>query len=157
MVVIIASVQVPISSNVVPSRARPASQDAQTVQVPPNPSVPAPEPARTLVVMVASVQMPVRAHSAPVALVIAVQCAQAVQVHTNAPVPSPSPLSAAMHAVVVMIAAPQVPVAAHVVPACTIPATENSQSVQMTANSAVSTPEPARASVVVVATPQVPV
>jgi hypothetical protein len=101
--------------------------------------------------------MPVRAHAAPVALVIAIQGAQAVEVHTDAPVPSPSPLSAAMHAVVVVIATPQVPVAANLHPARTGPAPQDAQAVQVTANASPSSPEPARASVVVVAPPQVPI
>jgi hypothetical protein len=92
-----------------------------------------------------------------VALIVPVECAQAVQVHANAPESSPSPLRAAMEAMVVVIATPQVPVAADLHPARTGPATQDAQAIQVTANTTPPSPEPARASVVMVASPQVPV
>jgi len=116
VIVVIPSVEMPISAYDVPATAIPTFQDSLTVKVATNSSVSAPIPSWTLVVVVFAPEIPVCPHSAPVPLVVHVQHAQAVEVDANAPEPAPSPLSATMEVVVVVVLAPQMPVAAHVVP-----------------------------------------
>jgi hypothetical protein len=91
------------------------------------------------------------------ALVVSVQGAQTIEVYANAPEPAPSPTMATVKMVIVVVAAPQVPVATHIDPAGTSEAPEDAKAVQMTANAASSAPEPPWSLVIMVATPQMPV
>jgi len=107
--------------------------------------------------MVSLPQVPVRPNTTPTALIVAVQHPQAIQVVTNAAELAPPPLCAAVMAVVVMIATPEMPVAAHIVPASAIPSTEGAQSVQMAPNPSVFTPEPARSFVIPITAVEIPI
>jgi len=91
------------------------------------------------------------------AIVVAMQDAPAVQMRANAAISTPNPASAAMQFVAVMISAPQMPVTSNSVPPCPSPSVKDTQSVQMIANPFVFSPTPLRPSVIVVASPQVPV
>jgi len=107
--------------------------------------------------MVSLPHVPVCPYTTPTALIVAVQYPQAIQVVANSAELAPSPLSASVHTVVVMIATPEMPVAAHVVPAPAVPSTEGSQSVQMAPYPAVFTPEPARSFVVPIPAVEMPI
>merc|ERR1719326_2830844 len=115
MIVVVATVQFPIVAHVMPATTIPSPQGAFAVQVaanaPPLVASSTPTPLRTLVVVVATVQFPDATHSAPAALVITVQVPTTVAMHTDASVVvCPAPLTAAMMAVVVGIAAIQMPI-----------------------------------------------
>jgi len=113
-----------------------------------------PEPARSPVVMIPAPEVPVCPNTAPVALVIAVQRSQPVSVHANAPVPSPYPPVSTMEVVIVVVPPPEVPVAAHVMPASTIPALVHPEAVPVSADLFVGVgPEPASSLIVMVASP----
>jgi hypothetical protein len=117
MVVIVAANQVPISSNDDPLRTGPPVLDPLAIQVSCNPTVASPTPSIGLVELVAANHVPIRAHAAPVTLIVAVQHTESVEMETNSAVPTPSPLVTSMQSMVVVIAAPQMPVAAHADPA----------------------------------------
>ena len=125
--VVISLPQIPISTHANPARAGPAFEDAQAVEVVADTAPSPPEPAKRLVVMVAFPQMPVRTYLAPAALVVAVADAKAVEVHVKVPVASPAPPRLAVELVVVVVASNEVPIAAHVVPARTVPAAQGAQ------------------------------
>jgi len=157
MIVVIASPEMPVLSHGVPSCSSPALVDAPAVEVARNTPVTTPDPARSFVVVIPTPEMPVRPNSPPMALVVAIQGAIAITVHPNPPVTTPHPLVSTMEMVVVMIFAVEVPIAADVVPASSVPAAQDSQTVQMTRNAAVPAPEPTRSTEIPVALPQVPV
>jgi len=129
MVVIISTPQVPVTADIHPTRAGPTPQDAQAIQMSTNASSSAPEPSRSSIVAVTPPQVPVGTHATPMALVVAIQGAQPVQVHANAPEPAPSPSVAAVQVMVVIIATPQVPVAADLHPARAGPSPQDAQAV----------------------------
>jgi hypothetical protein len=157
VVVVIATPQVPVAANLHPARTGPAPQDAQAVQVTANATPSAPEPARALVVVVATPQVPIRADSTPVSLVVAIQGSQPIQMNTDSPETSPHPLVSAMQMMVVVVPSVQMPVAAHIVPPSAIPSSVDPQTVQMTADPAVSAPEPAWSLIVLIAAIEVPI
>jgi hypothetical protein len=74
-------------------------------------------------------------------------------VHTNATESSPAPLSSAMEMVIVVVLTPQVPISADVVPAVSVPPTQDAQAIQMTSNFAEPAPEPSVGLVVVIPAP----
>jgi hypothetical protein len=90
-------------------------------------------------------------------LVVPVQGAQSIQMHTNASEPAPGPFVSAMEMVVVVIPAVQMPIRPHVTPVPAIPALQDAQTIQVTSNSAVPTPEPSRPLVIMVSAPQMPI
>jgi len=90
-------------------------------------------------------------------LVVPVQGAQSIQMHTNAPESAPSPSVSAMEMVVVVIPAVEMPIRPYVTPVPAIPTLQDAQTIQVTSNSAVSTPEPSRPPVVMVSAPQMPI
>jgi len=157
VVVVVAAVQVPVSSNSHPFRTCPTPQDAQAVLVPTNATVLAPEPSRALVVPVATPQMPIRAHVAPMPLVVSIQGAQTIEVDSNASVSSPSPRSTAVHAVVIVIASPQMPISSHLVPSRSSPPLQDAQAIEVTSNAPPSAPEPTRPLVIMVSAVQMPI
>jgi len=118
VVVVVTAIQMPVASHIAPMCACPALVHPETVSMSANLAVVVgPEPARTLVVMVATPEMPICAHATPMTLMIAIQSSQTVQVHPNAPEAAPPPVGATMQMMVVMIATPQVPIAADLHPA----------------------------------------
>jgi len=159
MVVVIATVQMPVGADSVPPSSRPALINAQPVSMAANLAVgTTPDPPWALVVVIATVEVPVRPHPAPVALVIPVESTQAIQVHTNAPEAAPHPFHSAVQVMIVPVPPPQVPVTAHAVPTSTIPAPVDPKSVLMASHSAVSIPpEPPRSFEIMVLAPQMPV
>jgi len=158
MIVCVFAVQNPIAAHVVPMGTCPSLVHPQAILVPTDAAVGiGPEPTGTLVVMIATPQMPIRTHTTPMALMVPVQCAQSIQMNTNAPIPTPSPLVPSVQMVIVVVPTVQVPVRSDIVPSCTIPAPQNPEAVQMSSNPSITSPEPARSPVVVIATPQVPV
>jgi len=158
MIVVIPAVQMPIRTDSVPPGAIPPLQDAQAVQMASNTAVTSPEPMGPFVVMVATPHMPIGADAAPVALVIPVKSPEAVEVHANAPESSPSPGGATVVLVIVMVSPPQVPIAAHVVPARTVPAPVDSQPVQVPSHPSVGIPpKPSRSFVIMFPSPKMPI
>jgi len=157
VIVIVSAIQVPVGSHIAPIAAVVALQNAETIQMPTNAFVASPEPARSLPEMSSAPQMPVRAHAAPVALVISVQSPQPIEMDANAAVAAPSPPCSTVQVVIVVIPSDQVPVTSDIVPPCTIPAPQNSQTIQMSTNPSIATPEPAGSSEVPVFLPKVPI
>lgn len=97
VIVVVASVQVPVTSHVVPASSIPAPEDTQAVSMPANfPVMVGPEPTRLFVVMVSSPQVPICANTTPVSLMIAIQRAKTIQMNTYASEASPDPLVPAM-------------------------------------------------------------
>merc|ERR1712013_530267 len=96
-------------------------QNSQTVQVPTDAPVAAPEPARSGDVMVTTPQMPVCTDAAPMTLVVAVQGTEAIQMMANTTESAPSPLSATMVFVVVVILSIQMPLSPNDNPAVSVP------------------------------------
>jgi len=158
VVVIIAPVQMPIASHIVPMASGPPPVHTQSVPMPTNlPIAVSPEPARSLVVVVTTPQVPVSAHTAPVPLVVSVQGSQSVEVHTDAAESAPSPLVASVQVMIVVIPPVQMPIRTDSMPPGAIPPLQDAQAVQMASNSAVTSPEPMGAFVIMVATPQMPI
>jgi len=142
MVVTVALVQMPVSTHAYPLCSSPALVNAQAIQMTPNPSELTPEPPRPFVIMITTPQMPVGSHIPPMTLMITVELPSAVQVHTNASIPAPTPLGATMEAVVVMIAAVQLPESSNDHPLCTSPSPLDAHAVQVASDSAISAPRP---------------
>ena len=141
VIVVVASVQVPVGPHSSPVRSSEALVHSKAVSVASDLAVMVcPEPPRALVVMVAPVQVPIRAHPAPMALVIAVQRAQAVEMHANPTIAAPGPAMPSVQAVIVVIPSVQMPVAAHVVPPTSIPTLEDALSVEVPPNASVAAP-----------------
>lgn len=157
MVIMVATIQVPVRSHRVPSRTSPAPQDAQTIEVPTNAARSSPEPARALIVVVSAPQMPIRTHSAPVALVIPVKRAQTVEVNTDPSEPSPVPTVTAMEAMIVMVATIQTPIPSDDNPLTSSPSLQQAHTVQMASNATSASPEPPCWPVVMIASPQMPI
>jgi len=88
-------------------------------------------------------QLPELADDAPLALDVTPDDAQAVLVDTNAPEASPGLSHAAMQAVVELILAHAMPVTANSTPVCPVPALPNSLPIQVSADTPITTPEPA--------------
>jgi len=72
MVVVIASVQVPVAADFVPPRAVESLKNAQAIQMAAHAAVSTPDPSGSSIVVVAPVEMPVGADTTPMTLVITV-------------------------------------------------------------------------------------
>lgn len=155
--VMVSPPQSPVASLHHPLCSSPVVVDTSAVQMISDTAVTTPSPSATSIVMVATPQMPVGTHTAPATLIIPVQRAQSVTVHTYATEPAPPPLRAAMEPMVVVVLAPQMPVASHTNPTPTGPSTQCAQPVQVTADSAVSSPEPLGSPVIMISSVQTPV
>jgi hypothetical protein len=77
---------------------------------------------------------------------------------TNTTQSAPSPPGPAVIPMIVLVASPQMPVAAHIVPSTAIPTPEDAQPILVASHSAITIePKPSWALVVVIFSPQVPV
>jgi len=135
--------QMPVASNSDPTGTSPTHVSSQAVQVTANTTGLAPQPTRAFVVVVLLPQLPELADDAPLALDVTPDDAQAVLVDTNAPEASPGLSHAAMQAVVELILAHAMPVTANSTPVCPVPALPNSLPIQVSADTPITTPEPA--------------
>lgn len=157
MIVLVATVQLPVASHCSPVTTSPTAIDNASVLVAGNLFVlVGPEPARCLVVVVVPPLVPIRAHAAPFALVVAPESAVSVQMHSDSFVTTPGPASLTVMGVIVFIAPVQTPVFPNSHPSSTCPALEAAQAVKMATNSFETTPEPFSRFVVVVLAPQTP-
>jgi len=156
VVEVISAVALPVLANRHPADTGPAPQDVMTVPVASDSLGSPPEPTRGLVVMVLLPHLPELADDAPLALDVAPDDAQAVLVDTNAPEASPGLTDTTMEAVVELILAPKVPIAANLHPAGTCPALVSSEAVQVTPDTAITSPEPTWGPVVVIFLPHLP-
>jgi len=157
MVVVIATNQMPVTPDLVPSAAIPTFEDAQTVQMATNAVVPSPIPARSLVIMVSSPEVPVSSHATPVTLIIPVQHLEAISVKPDSTIPTPSPPRSAMQCMIVIKLAVQVPIGPDYMPSTAIPTLQDAQTVQVPTHAAVASPEPSRSLVVVISSVQRPI
>merc|ERR1712232_521209 len=154
--VMVFPVDFPISSFRNPTRSIPTVVDAMTIQVISDSAVAAPPLSAFLVVVITPPQVPIGPDSPPMALVITVQGAVAITVHPNPPVTTPHPLVSTMEMVVEMILAPQVPVGSNTNPPPAIPTSQDPQTVQVAANSAILAPPPARSPAVMISPVEFP-
>ena len=107
----IATDQVPVGTKLDPFGANPLSVDPAAADVKTNAPVTSPGPASTLAVAVALSEVPICTRALPTAMAIAVQHSVLVTMMSNALVAVGSaPLCAAVQAVIVPVAAIQVPV-----------------------------------------------
>lgn len=117
----------------------------------------APCPACWLVVVVALPEMPVSSNFLVTSLHVAVQGAATVKMMTNALVLAPAPLSSAVVAMIVPVAAVELPKLTHHNPSSSVITFEDAQTVEVTANAFSSAVEPATRFVVMVALEHGPV
>jgi len=149
--------EVPIRTHLVPFGSIPPEANSQSVPMPANTSEFTPGPLIWTVVMILLPQVPIRAHTLPMSVKITEISSQAICMHTNTSIFPPDPASSPMQKMVVIIALPQMPIRADLVPACSIPSHENFQPVAVSADTAEFPPPPSTWLVVVVSLPQVPV
>jgi len=149
--------KVPVGPHAMPADTIPSLQDAQPVEVSANTTGFSKEPLGRSVIVVSLPQMPVRSHKAPSTLNITEKRTEAVEVDTNSPKSTPNPFSAAVQLVIVIITFPQVPIRPHFAPSCSIPSSENAQTVPVATKAAPAPPEPAAGPIVMVLLPQMPI
>jgi len=137
MVVVVTTIQTPVSTNDNPLSSSPSFQHAHAIQMAADAACATPEPTSWPVIMVAPPQMPIGTHATPVTLIITVQCAMTIQMHTKPTESTPDPSSAAMITVIESVFAPQMPVRPHLVPAGPIPTLQDAQSILVPANAAI--------------------
>lgn len=157
VIVVIATVQVPVLPNHHPLCTSPLFEDAQTVHVTTNATEASPEPSVRTIEMVFLPAMPVRTDSLPLTLHIAEKGAATVAMMPNTSVGTPSPSGSFMENMVVIVAAVKVPILAHHHPPHTIPLLQDTQAIQIPADTFLAAPEPTRWTVVMILFPQLPV
>ena len=153
---VVATIQVPVRTNLEPFHTIPAFLNAQTMPVSTDTAKATPEPATCTVVVILLAHFPELADDAPLALDVTPDDTQAVLVHTNAPVRTPSATNASVQDMVVMEALGALPELASNLPAATILLFENSLTIAMTANSLVRAPRPAWLTEVMIILPHLP-
>jgi hypothetical protein len=157
MIVVVAAVKPPVTSDGDPATAIPSAQPIEAVQVPVHSLRFAPEPSRWLVVVIFLPHGPVGSHMNPLVVPESSENATTVEVNANSAVAPEKPTIFSMEAVLVVVAASEMPVAPHGDPAVPIPSPKNSQTVEMPADATLLAPEPAAPAVVVVLPVEVPV
>lgn len=154
----VASPQRPISTDDDPLLASPTSENSQLVQVPANAfCLTPPEPSSSTVNRMPSPCMPIRPDMAPMSMPESSQNAKAVCDRTNTSISSPEPSIFAMQFMAVVVSPPQSPIASLHHPLCSSPSVIDASTVQVISNTAVTAPSPSAASVVMVASPQMPI
>jgi hypothetical protein len=161
VVVVVALVEMPVRTNLVPACAIPAPENAQAIEVTPDSACATPEPPAWFEVFVTTIEVPISTNILPTTLIVAVEAAMPIKVHTNAFIATPTPLGATMQAMIVFVTAVEFPVTAAISPLRAIPSPICAPAVLVPTDTfpltAVTTPAPLRSLVVVVAAPQVPV
>ena len=151
--------ELPIRASNLPACAIPAVENTQAIEVTSDSLVLAlaPCPACWLVVVVALPEMPVSSNFLVTSLHVAVQGAATVKMMTNALVLAPAPLGSAVVAMIVLVAAVELPKLTHHNPSFSVITFEDAQTIEVTANAFGSAVEPATRFVVMVALEHGPV
>lgn len=141
--IMILPVKSEIPSDDAPSFTIPANQSTLAVEVTTHALVPAsPDPTGTTVVIIPPVQMPIGTDATPTFMVIDVQSSKTILVVANATESAPTPLVTTTD-LPEMVASPQGPIPTDSDPLLASPSSENSQLVQVPANTfRLPTPEP---------------
>lgn len=155
--VVVLAEELPILASNHPDFTIPAIENAQSVEVPSDSPVLAPCPACWFVVVVALPEMPISSNFLVTSLHVAVQGSATVKMMTNALVLAPAPLSSAMVAMIVPVAAVELPKLTDHNPATSVITFEDAQTVKVTANAFGTAIEPATSFVEVVALEHGPV